>query len=166
MVAVVTDGGIQLHLARAVARRPEQAAALLREWLRVRVWTTAIAITGVGLGLAVGGAARPPRRSRSWCSSTPAAASIELLHYFYRGLSRSEIESSLTLWQRGGTLACGLIALALTPDVTWLAIAMLVPVAVTLAWSLRIAARMVEAGLQAGTTDPAACGSDRDRRLA
>ena len=30
---------------------------------------------------------------------------IELLHYFYRGLSRSDVESSLTLWQRGGTLA-------------------------------------------------------------
>jgi O-antigen/teichoic acid export membrane protein len=143
MVAVVTDGGIQLHLARAVARRPEQAATLLREWLRVRVWTTAIAITGVGVGLAVG---------RRGPSATPIAilvliyacsGLIELLHYFYRGLSRSEIESSLTLWQRGGTLACGLIALALTPDVTWLAIAMLAPVAATLAWSVRIAARMV-----------------------
>ena len=69
---------------------------------------------------------------------------VELLHYFYRGLSRSEIESSLTLWQRGGTLACGLIALAWKPDVTWLAIAMLAPVAVTLAWSMRIASRMAD----------------------
>jgi O-antigen/teichoic acid export membrane protein len=156
MVAVVTDGGIQLHLARAVARRPEQAATLLREWLRVRVWTTAIAITGVGVGLAVG---------RRGPSATPIAilvlvyacsGLIELLHYFYRGLSRSEIESSLTLWQRGGTLACGLTALALTPDVTWLAIAMLAPVAATLAWSLRIAARMAD-GTHAGRvlSDPA-----------
>jgi O-antigen/teichoic acid export membrane protein len=67
---------------------------------------------------------------------------VELLHYFYRGVSRSDVESSLTLWQRGGTLACGLIALAWKPDVTLLAIAMLIPVAVTLAWSVRIASRM------------------------
>jgi hypothetical protein len=143
MVAVVTDGGIQLHLARAVARRPEQAATLLREWLRVRVWTTAIAITGVGVGLAVG--RRGPSTAPIAILVLVYACSglVELLHYFYRGLSRSEIESWLTLWQRGGTLACGLIALALTPDVTWLAIAMLAPVAATLAWSVRIASGMV-----------------------
>ena len=143
MVAVVTDGGIQLHLARAVARRPQQSAALLREWLRVRVWTTVIAITGVGLGLAVW---RGPSAAPIAILVLVYACSglVELLHYFYRGLSHSEIESSLTLWQRGGTLACGLIALALKPDVTWLAIALLAPVAVTLAWSMQIASRMVD----------------------
>src|ERR1700730_17303909 len=67
---------------------------------------------------------------------------VEVLHYFYRGLSRSDVESSLTLWQRGGTLTFGLIALAWRPDVTVLAVAMLVPVIVTLACSLRIAARL------------------------
>jgi len=67
---------------------------------------------------------------------------VEFLHYFYRGLSRSDVESSLTLWQRGGTLTFGLIALAWWPDVTVLAVAMLVPVIVTLAGSLRIAARL------------------------
>ena len=67
---------------------------------------------------------------------------IELLHYFYRGLSRSDVESSLILWQRGGTLVCGLLALAWKPDVTRLALAMLIPVAVTLAVSLRIASRL------------------------
>src|SRR5438067_6492015 len=43
IVAVVTDFGIQLHLARAVARRPADAADLLRAWLRVRAWTAAAA---------------------------------------------------------------------------------------------------------------------------
>ena len=28
---------------------------------------------------------------------------IEFLHYFYRGLGRSDVESSLTLWQRSTT---------------------------------------------------------------
>ena len=149
MVAVATDGGIQLHLARAVARRPEQAAALLREWLRVRVWTTAIAVTGVGLGLAVW---RGPSAAPIAILVLVYACSglVELLHYFYRGLSHSEIESSLTLAARRHA-ACGLIALALKPDVTWLAIALLAPVAVTLAWSMRIASRMVEERAKAGS---------------
>jgi O-antigen/teichoic acid export membrane protein len=144
IVAVVSDGGIQLHLARAVARRPEQARQLLREWLWVRFWTAAIAIAGVTLVLATRW--RGPSAAPIAILALVYACSglIELLHYFYRGLSRSEVESSLTLWQRGGTLACGLIALAWNPEVTRLAIAMLIPVAVTLAWSVRIASRMTD----------------------
>src|SRR5476649_2941584 len=51
MVAVVSDFGIQLHLARAVARQPADAARLLRGWLRVRLWTAAAAIAIVAIGL-------------------------------------------------------------------------------------------------------------------
>jgi O-antigen/teichoic acid export membrane protein len=142
IVAVAADCGIQLHLARAVARRPQDAPALLRGWLRVRLWTAAAAVLIVVIGLAAG-----------WPSGVAApllvlvvvyagSGLIELLHYFYRGLSRSDLESSLILWQRGGTLACGGIALAWKPDVTVLAIALLIPVVVTLAISLRIATRL------------------------
>src|SRR5262249_60446962 len=67
---------------------------------------------------------------------------VEFLHYFYRGLSRSDLESSLTLWQRGATLVCALAALAWRPDVTALAIAMLAPSIATLLVSLRIARRL------------------------
>ena len=143
MVAVVTDFGIQLHLAGAVARQPEEAARLLGEWLRVRLWTAAGAMVLVALGLLASG----------WSAafSTPIAVLalvyacsglIELLHYFYRGLSRSDLESSVTVWQRTATLGCGLLALAWRPDVTLLGVAMLLPVVVTLAVSLRIAARL------------------------
>ena len=143
ILAVATDFGIQLHLARAVSRAPADAPALLRAWLRVRVWTAAGAMVLVAIGLL------------SW--RWPAAYAVpiavfalmyacsglvEFLHYFYRGLSRSDVESSLTLWQRGGTLAFGLVALAWWPDVTVLAVALLIPVVVTLAISLGIAARL------------------------
>jgi O-antigen/teichoic acid export membrane protein len=151
MIAVVSDCGIQLHLARAVARQPAEASRLLRAWLRVRLWLAAGAIALVVVSLAAG-----------WRSAfaTPIAilsvvyacsGLIELLHYFYRGLSRSDVESSLILWQRGGTLVCGLIALALEPDVTLLAIAMLIPVVVTLAASVRLAMRLADDEPHAGT---------------
>ena len=40
-----------------------------------------------------------------------AAGMVEFVHYFYRGLSRTDIESTLTIWHRLGTLAAACIAL-------------------------------------------------------
>src|SRR5207247_2648493 len=67
---------------------------------------------------------------------------IEFLHYFYRGLSRTDVESSITFWQRTATLVCALAALAWHPTVETLAVAMLVPSAIALAWSVRTARRL------------------------
>jgi O-antigen/teichoic acid export membrane protein len=140
IVAVVSDCGIQLHLARAIARRPADASQLLRGWLRVRLWTAGGALAIVALSLVGGWRAASAMPIAVLAAVYACSGLIELLYYFYRGLSRSDVESSLILWQRGGTLACGLIALAWKPDVTVLAVAMLIPVAITLAMSLRIAA--------------------------
>jgi O-antigen/teichoic acid export membrane protein len=139
IVAVVSDCGIQLHLARAVARVPTEASQLLRGWLRVRLWTAAGAVAIVAIGLAAGWRTASAAPIAILAVVYACSGLIELLHYFYRGLSRSDVESSLTLWQRGATLGCGLVALAWKPDVTLLAFAMLIPVVVTLAISLRIA---------------------------
>jgi O-antigen/teichoic acid export membrane protein len=139
IVTVVSDCGIQLHLARAVARAPADASQLLRGWLRVRVWTAAGAVAVVATGLAIGW--RPAASVPILVLTVVYACGglIEFLHYFYRGLSRSDVESSITVWQRVATLGCGLSALVWKPDVTLLACAMLIPVVVTLAISLRIA---------------------------
>jgi len=142
ILAVVSDFGIQLHLARAVARRPAEAPQLLHEWLRVRLWTAAGATALVALGVAAAWSASSATPIAVLAVVYACTGLIELLHYFYRGLSRSDVESALTLWQRGGTLAFGLLALAWKPDVTILALAMLIPVAVTLAVSVRIATRL------------------------
>ncbi|MBI3401876.1 MAG: oligosaccharide flippase family protein [Acidobacteria bacterium] len=143
LVAVATDFGIQLHLARAVARRPSDAAVLLRTWLFIRLWMAGAAVAVVGVCTF----ASPWRDVYGppvtvFAAMYAVASLIEFLHYFYRGLSRSDLESSLILWQRGGTLVCGLLALAWKPDVTVLAIAMLLPVVVTFVASLRIAMRL------------------------
>jgi O-antigen/teichoic acid export membrane protein len=134
-----------MHLARTVARDPAAAAGILRRWLPVRVASAGAAVGLVFAGIAVTGLTG----ADAWpvlllvlvyvCSGL-----IEFLHYFFRGLSRSDVESSLTLSQRLVTLACASAALAWHPSLTTLAIAMLFPVAVTLAVSLRIASRMSE----------------------
>ncbi|HYM24762.1 MAG TPA: oligosaccharide flippase family protein [Vicinamibacterales bacterium] len=142
MLAVAADCGIQLHVARAVSRAPDDAGPLLAGWLRVRLWTTAAAI-------ALLAAATVASRSAAslavplvlFACVYGASGLVEFLYYFYRGLSRSDIESSLTILQRAGTVACGVAALLWRPDVTVLAAAMLVPAAATLVGTLRIARR-------------------------
>jgi len=157
MAAVASDFGIQLHVARAVSRRPEDASTLLSTWLRVRWATAAGALIAAGASVALAPSTR--------ASAVPiiifalvyvCSGLIEFLHYFYRGLSRSDVESTLTLWQRAGTLACGVLALLWRADVTVLAIAMLAPVVVTLAASLRIARSFARASAPAGRRATAA----------
>src|ERR1700759_4093501 len=45
IAAIVTDFGSQLHLARAIAREPKRAGALLRGWMVFRLWTSGAALT-------------------------------------------------------------------------------------------------------------------------
>ncbi|MFI5178801.1 MAG: lipopolysaccharide biosynthesis protein, partial [Vicinamibacterales bacterium] len=138
MLGVATDFGVQFHLARAVARAPADAPRLLRAGLGLRFWSGCAGLAVVAGGLVATGAAAPFAAPIAiFALVYTCSGLVEFLNYFYRGLSRSDVESSLTLWQRGGTLACGLIALAWKPDVTVLAVAMLIPVAVTLVISLR-----------------------------
>jgi O-antigen/teichoic acid export membrane protein len=152
MLAIAADWGIQLHVARAVARAPKAAAAVLDAWLRVRLWTTAGAIAVVMLALiAMQASVAFAMPMLLFALVYGGSGLIEFLHYYYRGLSRSDIESSLTLWQRGATLLCGIAALMWRPNVSVLALAMLVPVAATLTMSLRIARRV---GASASRTTP------------
>lgn len=161
IVAVTTDFGIQLHLARAVARRPQDAASLLASWLRVRLWTAAAAMVAVAIGLLAAGWSRAVSVPIAVLALVYACSGlIELLHYFYRGLSRSDLESSLTLWQRSATLLCALAAIAWRPDVTVLACAMLLPVAATLAISVRLATRLASGRPEGLHDDSQSAGSD------
>jgi O-antigen/teichoic acid export membrane protein len=143
IVSVITDFGIQLHVARAVAWRPADAPDVLRTWLKIRLWTAgaAMALTAAGL-LALAPARDDAIAMLLFALIYIVSGLIEFLHYFYRGLTRSDVESSLTLWQRLATLGAALLALAWSPDLTLLATAMLVPVIVTFLVSVRIATRL------------------------
>jgi O-antigen/teichoic acid export membrane protein len=142
VLAVAADFGIQLHLARTVAQRPDAAERLLGRWLTVRLWTAAAAIALVTVGLAVRGWRGDALPIFLLAAVYACSGVIEFLHYFYRGLSRTDLESSLTLWQRLATLGCASAVLVWRPGLTLLAAAMLLPVVLTLAMSLRIASRI------------------------
>ncbi|HEX4348380.1 MAG TPA: oligosaccharide flippase family protein, partial [Vicinamibacterales bacterium] len=143
LAAIATDFGSQLHLARAIAREPRRASALLRGWTTFRLWTSAAAIAivcGVVLAWPV---ARPYALAMVLLTATYIVGGlIEFLHYFYRGLSRSDLESTLTLAQRLATLALAAGVLWIHPSVTLLAAAMLVPVVATWLYSTKLAFSM------------------------
>ena len=52
MAVVASDFGLQLHLARVVARAPEAAGVELRRWLKARVGLAAAALLVTALSLA------------------------------------------------------------------------------------------------------------------
>jgi O-antigen/teichoic acid export membrane protein len=139
MAAVVADFGIALHVARDVARRRDQARNILGYWLRVRMATSAAMLAIATIGVAVAGAR--PEVTALWLFVLVYVVGglIEFLYYFYRGLSRSDLESTMTLWHRFGMLVLATAALAWTANVTTLALAMLLPGLVTLVISLRLA---------------------------
>jgi O-antigen/teichoic acid export membrane protein len=144
MAAVAADFGIQLHVARAVAQQPARAAMILDSWLRVRLWTASIAVLLVTAGLAV---VRPSLETgvALFLFTVVYAVSglVEFLHYFYRGLERADIESTLTLWQRVGALVCALVALIWwQPVPSALAVGMLAPAVVTFLYSSRWASQL------------------------
>lgn len=138
MAAVVADFGIALHVAREVARRKDHARQILGFWLRVRI-ATSVAMLGIAtIGITLTGAHRETG-SALWLFVLVYAVSglVEFLYYFYRGLSRSDLESTTTLWHRLGMLLLAGAALTWRADATTLALAMLLPAVVTLAFSLR-----------------------------
>ena len=150
IAVVASDCGLQMHLARAVARAPGAAGYKLRKWLRVRVALAGAAIVVVALSLAALDASRHAPAIMLLVLGYLAAGLVEFVHYFYRGLSRTDIESTLTIWQRLGTLAAGSIALWLRPDVATLAAAMVVPPLATAVYTVRLAAGMGRATASPG----------------
>jgi O-antigen/teichoic acid export membrane protein len=153
IAAVVTDFGIQLHLAREVAHDPDAAWPLLQRWLRVRLSMAAVAMVLITACLGLTGLGGSYTLALVLLSATYCVNGlVEFLHYFYRGVSRSDIESTLTLCQRGATLVIALLALWWRPDLKTLAFALAVPAVVTLAFSARLASSMARTG--GGDTAP------------
>jgi O-antigen/teichoic acid export membrane protein len=128
MAAVATDFGLQMHLARAVALRPGAGRSLLDTWLGVRLWIAAIVLALVAVVIAAAGMDRARGLPLLiFVAAYVVNGLIEFLHYFYRGLSRSDIESTLTLAWRGGSLACAAVVLWWDANVNVLGLALLLP---------------------------------------
>jgi O-antigen/teichoic acid export membrane protein len=101
MAGLVSDAGMQVHLAREVARRVDRAGELLDRWLPVRMAGAAAALGVVALALPLSGSTLQTGLPLFLLVvAYGAAALVEFLNYFFRGLSRTDVESTLTLVQR------------------------------------------------------------------
>jgi len=153
--AVAADFGIQVHLARAVSQSPSRGTDLLRRWLPVRAVTGAAALA---LSLAVvpllGLGAEAVLPVLLFTVAYAASGMSECLYYFFRGLDRTDLESSFTLVQRASMGALAFGVLWMRPAVTALAGAMLLPAILTL-WAAAVAARRLAARIETpGVTFP------------
>jgi O-antigen/teichoic acid export membrane protein len=143
LLAVAGDFGLQMHIARAVARQPEAAAALLHRWGRIRIGAAAAGMAVLAVSLTALRVSADTALAIFLLALTYAALGlVEFLNYFYRGLSRSDLEATLTIVQRAATLVFAVAALLWRTNVTALAIAMLIPAVATLACSAQVASRL------------------------
>jgi O-antigen/teichoic acid export membrane protein len=147
MGALVSDAGLQVHVARAVARAPGRSALILRRWLPVRL-TAAAALGALMLAAAamVGVDADATTAMLLLLGAALAAGVAEFAYFFFRGLGRSDLESSLVLVQRLAVLAGAVIVLWLRPSLTGLAVAVAAPAVLTCliatSWARRLAGQV------------------------
>jgi O-antigen/teichoic acid export membrane protein len=139
MLAVAADAGMQMHVARAVARTPADAARLVRRWLRLRLATAGASLGAAACGLAILGAgAQSAVTIAVLVLAYGATGIVEFFYYVFRGLSRSDLEASITLGHRALTVVLALAALAWHPTGGALALAILIPASIAVVVSWRI----------------------------
>ena len=96
-----------------MAQQPTQSAQLLRRWLPVRLSFGVVSLAASLVLLVAFGVSSRARLALSLFSFAYAATGLsEYLYYYFRGLGRSDLESTLTLVQRGGMCVCAVAVLA------------------------------------------------------
>lgn len=150
ILAVITDFGQQVHLAKVVARAPAEAGR--------HVWPLVYRRAALfAAGLAVAAAAswlwKPPGTAPAFAAiaiSFVASAFVEFLNYAYRGLRRTDLESLLNFSQRFATLALAALLLPRWPALSAVAVALVGPPFVAGAASLLVLRRLAPAGPATG----------------
>ena len=142
ILGVASDAGLPLYLARAVARDAAATAVVVRDVMR---WRVAFAAVALIVGMLVAGVFAPVGYATAFAlivTAQLAGAALETLSHVFRGLGRSEIESTLTIAQR---LAAGLLIAAVLvwqPSLLLVATALLVPPVVAVCVSFALALRL------------------------
>jgi O-antigen/teichoic acid export membrane protein len=146
LLGVASDAGLPLYLARAVARGDGALAAVVRDVMRLRA---GLALAGLVAGLAIAAVWAPATYVIAFALivvAQLAGAVLETLSHVYRGLGRTEIESTLTIAHRLLTAILASIVLIAAPALLNLSIALVIPPLLALAVSYGITARLAVTG--------------------
>ncbi len=150
ILSVASDAGIPLFLAKLMAQdvaagTPPSFATVSRV-MRVRVATGVVAAFG-GLAIAMTIASRELVAAFALIVVAQLlGAVLETLAHAYRGVGRSQIESSVMLAQRSVTAIAVIATLMVRPSLWWLSLAMAIPPALALVVSLALARRIFARG--------------------
>lgn len=145
ILTVATDFGLQLYAAREIAQTPARLGEILRPLLRLRLW---LAAAGAAVTALVAGHLFPPFDALAFAVIVLGYllnALIGFLNYVYRALSRSDLESTFNLIQRIATVALASVLLTAAPSLNALAVALALPPAGVLVYSLRTVRRFASA---------------------
>ena len=152
LLGVATDAGLSMYLARETARQRGRLRGLLSEVMILRV---GLAYTAVMLVALLAGRVVPPHWKLQFVLVVVAqltSAVLETVAHFFRGLERSEIESTIHLLQRGVTLLLCVTVLWFWPRLDLLGAAMLAPAVVALIAAVVIAFTIAGASGTAGAS--------------
>jgi O-antigen/teichoic acid export membrane protein len=151
LLAVGTDAGLSMHLARETARDRAGARRLFVEIVSLR---TGLAFVAATMAVALAPALVP----RQWrvqfvlvVLAQLAGAVVETIAHYFRGLQRSEIEAAIHSAQRLVTLAAALAVLWWWRRLDYLGVALLVPAIAAMLVSMLVA-NAVSIRLKADTT--------------
>lgn len=145
ILGVASDAGLPLYLARAVARVDGAAERIVRDVMRLRVQ---LAIAAACVGAAIAAYWAPAGYVLAFGFVVLAyltGAVLDTLAHVYRGLGRTDVESTLTIVTRLSTAVLVTTVLVVRPTLLLLSIASLIPPAVALLVSWVIARRLTGA---------------------
>ena len=154
LLGVASDAGLPLYLAKRLARAAVSDAgasfAPVAETLRIRAMLGTI---GSAVGLVVALAVAPGASFFAFWMIVVAQllnAILETLAHAYRGLGRSEIESSIVVSQRLVTAVAAVAVLQGSASLLLLSFVLIVPPALALAVSLRKARSLLASSTASG----------------
>lgn len=144
LAGVISDAGIQLHVARSVARSPtEMAGAIFRRWWTWRLSAATVALLAVALAARLWTSDAHDWLALVLFTTTWICHSLaECVYHIFRGLGRTDLESTLAATSRVVTLAAAAVALSAVPDALGLAMATTVVALVMLQVTWRVAGRL------------------------
>jgi O-antigen/teichoic acid export membrane protein len=132
LLGVLCDFGVQLHVAREIAQRPDAALPLVQPILRWRLGSIALASLAVAPIALVYLSLVDAAVFLALVLAQLAGSVIELLNHVYRGLSRSDLESSINLGHRVAALAATAVLLPSYPHLGTLAAVLLLSASLAL----------------------------------
>jgi O-antigen/teichoic acid export membrane protein len=150
LLGVASDAGLPLYLARFVARAQGGLHDVVRDVMRLRL---RFALAALVAGLAIAAVWAPRAYVTAFALivvAQLAGAVLDTLSHVYRGLGRSEIESTLTIGHRVLTAILASVVLTVQPTLLLLSMALVVSPVLGLLVSFAIAARL-SAGAAPGT---------------